>query len=451
MKSLVLFLIITLWSPEVQSQQGSSVTLLGHLDKRHGQLGDYFYSDCWGYTAPDGREYALLVAVDGTAIIDITDPANPHEVDFVPAPLHSNRDIKTYSHYAYVVSERDIGMQIIDLSFLPDSVHLVKNWTDGGFTRAHSIFQDGPYLYLVGGNAAQNGGIAIVSLADPVNPIKVGEWNEHQVHDLYVRNDTIYAASMGNGFDIIDVQDKSNPQRITGFRYENSGTHNIWLTGDGKYLLTTDEIDHPLKNVKIWDIQDLDNIKKIAEYTERSDAVVHNVYVRGNYAHLAYYAEGYVVIDITDPTNPIKVGGYSTYPSNEPIWAGVWGLYPFFSSGNIIASDRQTGLYIFSFDSTVVSDFKADKITDYRLYQNYPNPFNFTTTISYDLPQASQVNLSVYNLLGQVVENLVNEFQTPGVYSVTFQNENLPSGIYFCKFNAGNQVLVRRMIFISAH
>ena len=98
-----------------------------------------------------------------------------------------------------------------------------------------------------------------------------------------------------------------------------------------------------------------------------------------------------------------------------------------------------------------MSDFKADKITDYRLYQNYPNPFNFTTTISYDLPQASQVNLSVYNLLGQVVENLVNEFQTPGVYSVTFQNENLPSGIYFCKLNTGDQVLVRRMIFISAH
>ena len=85
------------------------------------------YNDVWGYTDGDGqgREYALLGVIDGTSIIDLSDLQNISEVDFIPGPTSTWKDIKTYQSYAYVVTENPSGMQILDLSFLPDSVVLV--------------------------------------------------------------------------------------------------------------------------------------------------------------------------------------------------------------------------------------------------------------------------------------------------------------------------------------
>ena len=81
--------------------------------------------------------------------------------------------MKTYSHYAYIVSEAaGSSLQIIDLQYLPDSAHLVKTWSYPGFTKTHSISQSGHFLYLNGGNASSNGGIAIIDVIDPENPGK---------------------------------------------------------------------------------------------------------------------------------------------------------------------------------------------------------------------------------------------------------------------------------------
>jgi hypothetical protein len=67
----------------------------------------------------------------------------------------------------------------------------------------------------------------------------------------------------------------------------------------------------------------------------------------------------------------------------------------------------------------------------YALRQNYPNPFNPSTTIRYEVPKLSRVNLKVYNILGQEIMELVNQDVAPGVYNVRFNASNLPSGVYF--------------------
>jgi len=85
----------------------------------------------------------------------------------------------------------------------------------------------------------------------------------------------------------------------------------------------------------------------------------------------------------------------------------------------------------------------------YTLSQNYPNPFNPTTTIAYDLPQAGEVRLIVYNVLGQELLTLVNERQTAGAKSVTFRGDNLPSGIYFYRLMSGTYESVKRMMLIK--
>lgn len=192
-------------SSELRAQASFNTTLLGHL-----QFVEHA-SDIWGYVDDStGIEYAIMGLFTGTSIIDVsTDPANPTEVAFVPGPSSIWRDIKTHSHYAYVVNETSGGLQIIDLS-QPDSAFEVTS-IDFLFTRAHNLYIDDGFAYVVG-TSSDNGGIWIFDLANPEAPNPVGLWSTAYVHDIYVRNDTAYAAAIredGSVY-ILDVADKSS-------------------------------------------------------------------------------------------------------------------------------------------------------------------------------------------------------------------------------------------------
>jgi len=91
--------------------------------------------------------------------------------------------------------------------------------------------------------------------------------------------------------------------------------------------------------------------------------------------------------------------------------------------------------------------------TDFALHQNYPNPFNPVTTISYSLPVKSQVELVIYNTLGESVMQLVNEQKEPGSYEVKFSATGgataLPSGVYFYQLRAGDFVKTKKMVLMK--
>ncbi len=87
--------------------------------------------------------------------------------------------------------------------------------------------------------------------------------------------------------------------------------------------------------------------------------------------------------------------------------------------------------------------------SSYRLEQNFPNPFNPSTKISYTLPVGAYVSLNVYNVLGQHVATLVNEYRAAGTYEVLFAPENLPSGVYLYRLKAGSYSATRRMMLVK--
>ncbi|MBL8006271.1 MAG: CotH kinase family protein [Ignavibacteria bacterium] len=89
------------------------------------------------------------------------------------------------------------------------------------------------------------------------------------------------------------------------------------------------------------------------------------------------------------------------------------------------------------------------KPSQYLLEQNYPNPFNPETKISYELPVDHYVSIKIYDALGSLISTLVNEKQYAGRYQVSFKGSNLPSGMYFCKMEAGDFVQTRRMVLIK--
>jgi hypothetical protein len=103
---------------------------------------------------------------------------------------------------------------------------------------------------------------------------------------------------------------------------------------------------------------------------------------------------------------------------------------------------------------TDVIEKSSDKITGFSLRQSYPNPFNPVCNIEYTLPADCQVTLSIYNILGQKVKVLVNEYQSAGYKSVQWngkddQNQYVSSGLYFYRIQAGDFFELRKMVLLK--
>jgi len=99
--------------------------------------------------------------------------------------------------------------------------------------------------------------------------------------------------------------------------------------------------------------------------------------------------------------------------------------------------------------SLATVEFNANVPSGYELAQNFPNPFNPTTSINFTLAETGNVNLTVYNLVGEPVANLVNDNLDAGTHSVEFNASDLPSGIYFYTLNAGDVHMTRKMSLLK--
>lgn len=110
--------------------------------------------------------------------------------------------------------------------------------------------------------------------------------------------------------------------------------------------------------------------------------------------------------------------------------------------------------------SICFDDFRAHFITtdvdevinlpnEFSLEQNYPNPFNSSSVIKYSIPKSSQVSLKIFNTLGEEIETLVNEEKLTGTHNITFNANNIPSGVYFYRLQAGDFVQTRKLILLK--
>jgi hypothetical protein len=98
--------------------------------------------------------------------------------------------------------------------------------------------------------------------------------------------------------------------------------------------------------IRIFDITNKSNPIGLSSFTPNPASIPHNAFIVGDKVHVSWYTEGYRCIDISDPANPVEVASYDTWPGPSGGFNGAWGVYPFLPSGNILVSDRATGLYI---------------------------------------------------------------------------------------------------------
>lgn len=390
-----------------QVQAQSSLTLVGHLPYT-AQL-----SNLWGYVDPDsGIEYAIVGVYNGTSIVSLQNPAAPVEVAFVPGPEGIWREMKTWGQYAYVTNETGSGLQIIDLSNLPQTVN-AWFWTgvddpnyEVNISTIHTISTDEKgYAYLWGSN---EDAVIIDLNANPINPPIVGIYDYQYVHDGFVRNDTMWTAEIYDGvISVVNVADRANPVVMASFATPSNFSHNCALSDDGRTLFTTDEVTAAW--IATYDVADLTDVKEIhrVRTTPNTGSIPHNVYTVGNFLVTAYYRDGVTIHDATNPNGVILVANYDTAPTlSGDGFNGCWGVYPYFPSGLIIASDMEEGLYILQPDY-VQACYLSGSVTNTETGAGIPN-----ATVS-----IAEVPSSVANT------GFSGAFQTgvaaPGAYTVT--------------------------------
>ena len=317
--------------------ESSKLKPLAHFDK-YSRVG---YNDIWGYTDPAGREFALLGLVNGLSVIDINDTANLREIAYFPGQDSSWRDIKTYKHYAYVVNESGGGMQIIDLSQLPQKATLAATYT--GFQTSHNLYidEDTGLLFAEGTDAMP---VRILSLADPVQPKQIATLGV-ECHDIYARNGMLFVSEGGHGtIGVFDYTDPAHPKFKYRFEIPNAGyVHNAWQSDDGDYLMTTEETTN--KTIKMWDIRNPSKVKLVGEYLA-GNGLAHNTHIKGNYAYISHYGSGLRIVDISNPTNLREVAHFQKPGATPRGFKGAWGAFPFFASGKVLLSEIETGLYV---------------------------------------------------------------------------------------------------------
>lgn len=94
-------------------------------------------------------------------------------------------------------------------------------------------------------------------------------------------------------------------------------------------------------------------------------------------------------------------------------------------------------------------EMKFELPLEFNLAQNYPNPFNPTTVISYSIPEAANVNITVYDVLGTKIATLVNGNKQAGNYNTSFDASSLSNGVYFYKIEVGSYSAIKKMILLK--
>ncbi|MDX1418635.1 MAG: choice-of-anchor B family protein [Rubricoccaceae bacterium] len=353
--------------------------LLAHLSLADFDAGSG--NDIWGWTDPEtGREYALMGLNDGTAFVDVTQPAQPRYLGKLPTATEPSqwRDIKVYADHAFVVSEAPgHGMQVFDLTRLRDLAPDADRRFDADLTytgpsdtplgSAHNIAinEDTGFAYPIGAQECA-GGLYMVDIRDPMAPAFKGCFSDDGYsHDaqcvVYEGPDTDYTGReicVGSNEDtvtFVDVTDKSNPVLLGKGTYPTPGyTHQGWFTEDHRYFIADDELDEiqgfsDATRTMVFDVQDLDAPELLTIYEGPLNSSDHNLYVKGDAVYMANYTSGLRVADLSRIADGVltETASFDIYPqTDDPQFNGAWSVYPYFDSGTVIVSGIEGGLFV---------------------------------------------------------------------------------------------------------
>jgi choice-of-anchor B domain-containing protein len=373
-----------------------NVSLLGRVTLS--QFSASSGNDIWGYVSPSGREYALVGCSNKVAFVEVTDPQNPDYFASVPHSSSTWADIKVYQNFCYIVSEAvGVGIQVVDLSNIDNhQVTLVRTIASPG--RSHNISIDtvSGYIYTCGSRNG-TGTTMCFDLSNPSNPVQVGvaSMTTAYQHDICPKTFTsgpfagrqiLFGNGEGRGVEIWDVTNKNAPFKVSSLSYPGvSYNHQGWLSADAQFWYVDDELDEQnqgfLTRTLVFDVSDIENPVLVNTFTSGETSIDHNLYTHGGFIFESNYTSGLRIFDANDdPTNPVQVGWYDTYPENNgTTFNGTWSNYPYFPSGTIVVNDINRGLFVLDAGDATVRQVTLDTFAIVRGTPVAGNQSSFTT------------------------------------------------------------------------
>jgi choice-of-anchor B domain-containing protein len=259
-----------------------------------------------------------------------------------------------------VADNCNAGLEIFDLSTLPDSVRKVYD-SNSVINNTHNIFIDTAMakMYACGFSNGPTDVVIFDLKTNPENPtvlkqLDLASGQTGYVHDMFVRNDTAYCSHIY--VSTLVMYDMSDPHNLINLGQLTTGgyNHSSWVSDDGKMLIVADETHN--QPLRIADLSaNFENPPVVATIKStllaplHSNSVAHNPFILGNeFVAISYYEDGLQFYKIDSMQMPFRAGYYDTRPNgtNYSGYNGAWGVYPFLPSGNILISDVDNGLFI---------------------------------------------------------------------------------------------------------
>ncbi len=276
--------------------------------------------------------YAYLVGWPTTGaalkVIDVSNPAQPTLVDTFFLGARFN-DIFVLNQYAYLSATpllQDGGIRILDLSDLtqPQEVAVVDGSSD---YRSIWVVPNGGQLYAY---AANESGLVTMDLTDPQNPVILNDSTGIPAYKIYAMG-LLYAAGMDQGLQIVNPVDPANPMVVGTYDFHDAtGELRAGVCVKGPYAYLS------YQGLTIVDISDLSYPVVVSTYTDTfaNPPYVFDIDVEDTLAYLAWYDAGFQIVDVSDPTNPVKIGAVSPNPLEFIVSIDVQGDYAYLGTWN---------------------------------------------------------------------------------------------------------------------
>ncbi len=349
--------------------------------------------------------------------IEATDDSN--QVSTNPANIENNR-------YFYPVLDRDLTIQDIQYSPYGSGFSAFNGYSvtvSGVVTADTSDF--GTRVYIQNGN-------------DPWSGIRVFGTNAYQLK-------------------------KGDNVTVTGEVFENFSVTQIGTLTNGA-AVTVNSSGNAVPEPVVLSTGDIATVAGGTPDAEQYESMLikyENVTVSAQSADGgSNFGEIYVTdgsgdtrVELEDGNHPYNNGSTADLQDDDPnffvetgnTFESISGIM-YFSFGNYKLNPRQESDFV-GFATSVKENGTIPTV--FNLDQNYPNPFNPTTIISYSLPEAASVSLKVFDVLGREVQTLVNDVKNAGTYTVEFNANNLPSGVYIYRIETPNYSSVKKMLLIK--
>jgi hypothetical protein len=378
-----------------------------------------------------GNHAYVACGEDGIQIVNISDPANPWLEGSYNTPDYALESV-VLDDYAYI-ADCDSGLYIINVS---DSAHPLYTGTYpstlfgsilGVSASDSNVFINNYYL----------GGIQSLDISNPANPVLLDYCGTTRyVDEIFISGNYAYVAAstmehfLISIFVIIDISDPANMLVIGGQTLVGRRVRGIFTIGN--YTL----ISMPGWGLLIYDVSNRNFPSWLATY--RMGTWADGIYATSNHVYIANGNEGLQVFYIGDPTSPFLDGLYATPDRAYDVF--VYGEYAYVADSS--------ALLVLRYTPSGINDNQSHPTT-FFLAPNYPNPFNASTMIEYGLPESGPVQVEIFDILGRKIQTLVDETQSAGYHQLTWKADDVPSGTYFYRIQAGEKSQTKKCVLLK--